>query len=188
MTGQSHDYKRHGTSTLFAALNVGTGQITGRHYKRRRRVEFRGFMNRIVTQHQGKEIHVILDNLSTHKPKRDLWLARHPNVHFHYTPTHTSWLNQIEIWFSILAAQSLKGASFVSVAELVTHIESFITSYNVVGKYPDYVGPPLHLFVQPFQWVRAVQFGAVLLRKVEIGQHVGLAFVDERSKLRPFLP
>jgi transposase len=130
MIGQSHDYKRHGTSTLFAALNVGTGQITGRHYKRRRRVEFRDFMNRIVAQYQGKEIHVILDNLSTHKPKRDLWLARHPNVHFHYTPTHTSWLNQIEIWFSILAGMSLKGASFGSVAELVTHIDTFINSYN----------------------------------------------------------
>src|SRR6201747_3013508 len=126
MIGQSHDYKRHGTSTLFAALNVGTGQIVGKHYKRRRRIEFRDFMNRVVKQYESKEIHGILD----HKPTRDLWLARHPNVHFHYTPTHTSWLNQIEIWFSILAGQSLKGASFVSVAELVAHIESFITSYN----------------------------------------------------------
>jgi transposase len=130
MIGQSHDYKRHGTSTLFAALNVGTGRIIGKHYKRRRRVEFRDFMNRVVKQYEGKEIHVILDNLSTHKPKRDLWLVRHPNVHFHYTPTHTSWLNQIEIWFSILAGQSLKGASFGSVAELVAHIETFINSYN----------------------------------------------------------
>src|SRR6202051_5205109 len=140
--GQSHDYKRHGTSPLFAALNVGTGQITGRHYKRRRRVEFRDFMNRIVKQHPGKEIHVILDNLSTHKPKRDLWLARHPNVHFHYTPTHTSWLNQIEIWFSILAGKSLKGASFGSVAELVAHIDSFINSYNENAR--------------PFVWTKSV--------------------------------
>jgi transposase len=142
MTGQSHDYKRHGTSTLFAALNVGTGQITGRHYKRRRRIEFRDFMNRIVKQHPGKEIHVILDNLSTHKPKRDLWLARHPNVHFHYTPTHTSWLNQIEIWFSILAGKSLNGASFASVAELVAHIDSFINSYNENAR--------------PFVWTKSV--------------------------------
>ena len=142
MTGQSHDYKRHGTSTLFAALDVGTGQITGRHYKRRRRVEFRDFMNRVVKQYEGKEIHVILDNLSTHKPKRDLWLARHPNVHLHYTPTHTSWLNQIEIWFSILAAKSLNGASFVSVAELVAHIKSFINSYNDDAR--------------PFVWTKSV--------------------------------
>src|SRR6202011_5457027 len=130
MIGQSHDYKRHGTSTLFAALNCGTGQITGRHYKRRRRVEFRDFMNRIVKQYEGKEIHVILDNLSTHKPKRDLWLARHPHVHFHYTPTHTSWLNQIEIWFSILSGKSLKGGSFGSVPELIAHIDAFIANYN----------------------------------------------------------
>jgi transposase len=134
MTGQSHDYKRHGTTTLFAALNVANGQVTGRHYKRRRRVEFLDFMNRVVKHYEAREIHVILDNLSTHKPKRDLWLARHPNVHFHYTPTHASWLNQIETWFSILTGQSLSGASFRSVAELVAHIESFIASYNADAK------------------------------------------------------
>ena len=117
MIGQSHDYKRNGTTTLFAALEVATGQVTGRHYKRRRRLEFLDFMNRMVTLYQGNEIHVILDNLSTHKPKRDRWLARHPNVHFHYTPTHASWLNQIEIWFSILSAKSLKGGSFASVPQ-----------------------------------------------------------------------
>ena len=83
-------------------------------------------MNRIVKSYQDTEIHVIIDNLSTHKPKRDLWLARHPNVHFHYTPTHTSWLNQIEIWFSILSSSSLQGASFLSVAELIAHISIFI--------------------------------------------------------------
>jgi transposase len=142
MIGQSHDYKRNGTTTLFAALNVGTGQVTGRHYKRRRRLEFLDFMNRVVKQHQGKEIHVILDNLSTHKPKRDLWLARHPNVHFHYTPTHTSWLNQIEIWFSILSGKSLGGGSFGSVAELMAHINSFIDSYNEEAR--------------PFVWTKSV--------------------------------
>jgi transposase len=83
MTGNRTIIKRNGTTTLFAALDVGTGQVAGRHYKRRRRVEFLDFMNRIVKQHEGKEIHVILDNLSTHKPKRDMWLARHRNVHFH---------------------------------------------------------------------------------------------------------
>ena len=136
MIGQSHDYKRHGTSTLFAALNVGTGQITGRHYKRRRRVEFRDFMNRIVKQHPGKEIHVILDNLSTHKPKRDLWLARHPNVHFHYTPTHTSWLNQIEIWFSILVRKLLRRGNFISKNHLQERIEGFIAYFNATMAKP----------------------------------------------------
>src|SRR5215472_17617048 len=103
MIGRSHDYKRHGTTTLFAALDIATGEVRGRHYKRRRRVEFLDFMNRVIAAYPDREIHVIIDNLSTHKPKRDLWLARHPRVHFHYTATHTSWLNQIEIWFSILA-------------------------------------------------------------------------------------
>ena len=142
MIGQSHDYKRNGTTTLFAALNVGTGEVTGRHYKRRRRLEFLDFMNRMVKQYQGKEIHVVLDNLSTHKPKRDLWLARHPNVHFHYTPTHTSWLNQIEIWFSILSGKSLKGGSFGSVPELIAHIDAFIANYNEEAR--------------PFVWTKSV--------------------------------
>jgi len=96
MIGQSHDYKRHGTTTLFATLEVATGKVTGRHYKRRRRVECLDFMNKGVADCPDREI---LDNLSTHKPKRDMWLARHPNGHFHDTPTHTLWLNQIEIWF-----------------------------------------------------------------------------------------
>jgi transposase len=142
MIGQSHDYKRNGTTTLFAALNVATGQITGRHYKRRRRLEFLEFMNRIVKQYPGKDIHVILDNLSTHKPKRDLWLARHPNVHLHYTPTHSSWLNQIEIWFSILSGKSLSGGSFRSVPELIAHITSFIADYNQTAR--------------PFVWTKSV--------------------------------
>src|SRR3954451_7406659 len=130
MTGQSHDYIRHGTTTLFAALEVATGKVVGRHYRRRRRIEFLDFMNRIVAAYPDRELHVILDNLSTHKPKRDQWLARHRNVHFHYTPTHGSWLNQIEIWFSILAGRSLKGASFASRSELIAHIDSFIADYN----------------------------------------------------------
>ena len=90
MTGQSHDYKRHGTTTLFAALDVATGKVTAGHYKRRRRVEFLDFMNKGVAEYPDREIHVILDTLSTHKPKRDLWRARHKNVHFRSTLTHAS--------------------------------------------------------------------------------------------------
>lgn len=130
LTGQSHDYKRHGTTTLFAALNVGSGEVLGRHYKRRRRVEFLDFMNRVVAAYPERKIHVVLDNLSTHKPRRDLWLKRHKNVHFHYTPTHASWLSQIEIWFSILTSKSLTGASFASVKDLIAHIDAFIERYN----------------------------------------------------------
>ena len=130
LTGQAHLYKRHGTSTLFAALNVANGEVTARHYRRRRRIEFLDFMNRIVAAHQGRDIHVILDNLNTHRPKRDRWLARHPNVRFHFTPTHASWLNQVECWFSILAGQALNGASFTGVAELRRHIDAFVTTHN----------------------------------------------------------
>src|SRR5215831_1935175 len=121
LTGQSHDYRRHGTTTLFAALEVASGKIVAEHSKRRRRVEFLGFMNRVVAAFPDRQLHVILDNLNTHKPKNDCWLKRHLNVHFHFTPTRASWLNQIEIWFSILADQSLAGVSFNSVVQLRSH-------------------------------------------------------------------
>jgi len=85
--GVSHEYKRHGTTTLFAALNVLTGVVHGMHTERRRRIEFLAFMNEVVADYPGQEIHVVLDNLSTHKPKHDLWLARHPNVLTSRPPT-----------------------------------------------------------------------------------------------------
>ena len=130
LSGHSHDYKRNGTSTLFAAFEVATGKVIAAHKKRRRRIEFLDFMNRVVAAYPGKDLHVVLDNLSTHKPKCDRWLARHPNVHFHFTPTRASWLNQVEIWFSILEGQSLRGASFTSVKQLREHIDAFIEAYN----------------------------------------------------------
>ena len=122
--------KRHGTTTLFAALNIATGQVKGGHYNRRRRKDFLNFMNSVIAEYPNKEIHVILDNLRTHKPKHDRWLARHKNVTFHYTPTHASWLNQIEIWFSILTRKALRGANFISVKQLRKAITYFIDSYN----------------------------------------------------------
>jgi transposase len=129
LTGQSHNYKRHGTTTLFAALEVATGKVVASHTKRRRRSEFLSFMTSLVAAYPGQEIHVILDNLNTHK-KNERWLKKHPNVHFHFTPTRASWLNQIEIWFSILQGQSLSGASFTAIKELQEHIDAFIGTYN----------------------------------------------------------
>jgi len=111
LTGHSHDYKRNGT-TLFAAFEVATGKVTAARKNRRRRVEFLDFTNGIVGAHPDTAIHVILDTLNTHKPKDDRLLRRHPNVHFRFTPTSASWLNQVEIWFSILEGQSPHGASF----------------------------------------------------------------------------
>lgn len=128
LTGHSHDYKRNGTSTLFAAFEVATGKVTAADKTRRRRVEFLDFMNDIVAHHPT--IHVGLDNLNTHKPKNDRWIRHHPNVHFHFTPTRASWLNQVEIWFSILQGKSLSGESFTSVKQLRAHIDAFIEAYN----------------------------------------------------------
>ena len=130
ITGYNHEYRRHGTTTLFAALNIATGEVKAGHYNRRRRRDFLDFMNSIVSEYREKEIHVVLDNLKTHKPKNDKWLARHKNVYFHYTPTHASWLNQIEIWFSILTRRALRGASFLSVKQLRKAITDFIQYYN----------------------------------------------------------
>ncbi len=130
LTGFSHGYKRHGTTTLFAALEVTTGQVKAGHYNRRRRVEFLDFMNHIVADYPDQELHVILDNLNTHKPKNDMWLKKHPLVKFHYTPTSASWLNQIEVWFSILSRSALKGANFTSPQQVREAIDKFIQVYN----------------------------------------------------------
>ena len=130
LKGFNHEYERHGRTTLFAALNVSTGQVKAGHYTRRRRREFLDFMNEVVADYPHREIHVVLDNLSSHKPKRDRWLARHPNLRVHYTPTHASWLNQIEIWFSILTRQALRGDSFTSPRQVREAIDRFLTVYN----------------------------------------------------------
>jgi transposase len=113
-----------------AAFEVATGKLTASHCRRRRRIEFLDFMNQIVAAWPGKEIHVIVDNRSTHKPKLERWLARHPNVHFHFTPTYASWLNQVEVWFSTLQSRSLANISFTSVRQLRNHIDTFVASYN----------------------------------------------------------
>jgi hypothetical protein len=96
-------FQKHGTTKLLEALDLASGKVVGRHYKRRRRIEFLNFMNHVVASHPEREIRVVLDNLSIHKPNRDMWLKKHKNVHFYYTPTHSLWLNQIEIWFSKFA-------------------------------------------------------------------------------------
>ena len=142
LTGFSHEYERHGTTTLFAALEVATGRVRAGHYNRKRRREFLDFMNSVVGGYpEDVELHVILDNLSTHKPKNDRWLARHPNVRFHFTPTHASWLNMIEVWFSILWKAALRGASFTSPRQVREAIDRFIDAYS------DHAAP--------FEWTKA---------------------------------
>lgn len=128
--GMKSTYKRHGTVNLFAALNVATGVIRGKTTQTKKRTDFQAFMEEVIAeQPAGREIHVILDNLNTHKKNED-WLAAHPNVTFHFTPTSASWLNQVEIWFGIFQRKTLNNASFHSIEQLVAAIGAFTDAYN----------------------------------------------------------
>lgn len=123
-------YKRHGTLNLFAALQIATGQIHGKITATKKRVDFQAFLDDVIAEQPiEREIHIILDNLSTHKGNDD-WLAAHPNVKFHFTPTSASWLNQVEIWFGILQRKALRGASFESINKLTQAIQDFTAAYN----------------------------------------------------------
>lgn len=137
---RTHDYLRHGTTNLFAALDILTGRVIGHCMPRRRTSEFLNFMDAVVGKYpDAPEMHVILDNLSTHSGDDvNTWLAHHPNVHFHFTPTGSSWINQIETWFGIITRQSIRRGSFVSLANLIRHIDTYITHWNEDSK--------------PFEW------------------------------------
>lgn len=128
--GLKSTYKRHGTINLFAALDVATGIIRGKTTQTKKRIDFQAFMDEVVADlPPDREIHVILDNLCIHKRNED-WLAAHPNVTFHFTPTSASWLNQVEIWFGIFSRKALAGASFCSITQLVQAIHDFTDAYN----------------------------------------------------------
>jgi len=128
----THDYKRHGTTTLFAALNVLDGTVIGRNMQQHRHQEFLRFLNALERAiPAGKVVHVILDNYATHKhPKVHAWLARHPRWTFHFTPTSASWLNAIEGFFAKLTRRKLERGVFHSVAALQTAINDFIERHN----------------------------------------------------------
>src|SRR5260370_1283386 len=128
--GLKSTYKRHDTVNLIAAVEVATGVIRGKTPQTKKRVDFQAFMTDLIAeQPHDREIHVILDNLATHN-KNDDWLAAHPNVTFHFTPTSASWLNQVEICFGIFSRKALAGASFASIAQLVQAIRDFTEAYN----------------------------------------------------------
>jgi transposase len=132
--GCKSTYKRQGTLNLFAALQVATGEIQASTATLKRREEFLQFMDQVVAETPAsRQLHVVLDNYCTHK-KCDAWLADHPSVHFHFTPTSASWLNQIEIGFGIMSRKALRGASFKNVTELRQAIEAFIAAYNPKAK------------------------------------------------------
>ena len=128
----THDYKRHGTTTLFAALNVLEGKVIGRCMQRHRHQEFIRFLNTIEAEvPAGKLIHVIVDNYATHKhPKVRAWLDRHPRLAFHFTPTSASWLNAVEGFFAKLTKRRLKRGVFRSIVDLQAAINRFLAEAN----------------------------------------------------------
>lgn len=132
--GLKSTYKRHGTLNLFAALNIATGEVKAKTTDEKKRKDFQAFLDEVIaTVPEDREVHVILDNYCTHK-RNENWLAKHPNVFFHFTPTSASWLNQVEIWFGILSRKALRGGSFNSKESLGQAIHEFIEAYHENAK------------------------------------------------------
>jgi transposase len=127
----THDYKRNGTTTLFAALEVATGKVTDQCYDRHGKAEFGDFLKKVAKAYPRRQLHVVLDNYHTHKhPEINAWLEKNPRVHLHFTPTSGSWLNLVEVFFGIITRQAIRRGSFDSVKELVTAIRAFIDGWN----------------------------------------------------------
>ena len=128
----THDYVRHGTTTLFAALNVADGKVIGQCQARHRHQEWLQFLKLIEAQTPaGRQLHLILDNYATHKhPKVQSWLAKHPRFHLHFTPTSASWLNMVERFFRDLTTKRLRRGVFHSVPELVAALQGYLETYN----------------------------------------------------------
>ncbi len=140
---RTHDYQRHGVTSLFAALDVATGQVLGKCYRRHRSVEFLDFLRQVDAAVPTElEVHLVLDNYGTHKTARvRKWLQKRPHYHLHFTPTHASWLNQVERWFALLTERQIKRGSHRSVQELEQAIREFITVHNQQPK--------------PFRWTKS---------------------------------
>jgi len=125
------EYYRHGTLSLYAALDVKTGKVQGKTAKRHTSAEFIAFLSQLLTQTRwAKEIHIVLDNLSAHKTLAvEEFLARHPKVRFHFTPTYSSWLNQVELWFAKIQRDVISRGVFTSVADLARKLHKYIGAY-----------------------------------------------------------
>ena len=130
--GISHDYVRHGTATLYAALDVASGKVLTHCTRRHRHQEFLQFLGQIERSVPSNlDVHLVVDNYATHKHQRvRRWLAARPRFHLHYTPTYSSWLNQVEIWFNLITQQAIRRGTFRSVRNLVQNIDRFVTKYN----------------------------------------------------------
>ena len=128
---QTHDYRRNGLTSLYAALEVASGRVTGNCAAQHTGADFLGFMKHLARRYRGRRLHVVLDNSSTHStPAVQAWLAEHPEIQFHFTPKGASWLNMVEAWFGILTRKSVRRASFETVRALVRHIDAYIAEWN----------------------------------------------------------
>ena len=128
---QTHDYVRHGTTTLFAALEVATGKVTDACHPRHRHQEFLAFLEQLARAYPRRELHLVCDNYGTHKhPAVQAWLAKHPRITLHFTPTSGSWLNLVEVFFGIITRQAIRRGTFTSVKDLVGAIGAFIDGWN----------------------------------------------------------
>jgi transposase len=128
---RTHDYVRHGTTTLFAALEIATGRVTGVCKNRHRHQEFLAFLKHLARAYPDRELHLVIDNYAAHKhPNVRAWLAANPRIHVHFTPTSGSWLNLVEVWFSIIERQAIHRGSFPSVRDLMIKIRAFINGWN----------------------------------------------------------
>ena len=134
--GVTHDYVRHGTTTLFAALDVANGQVLTDCKPRHRHQEFLAFLRHIDSNvPEDLEVHLIVDNYSPHKhAKVKAWLARHPRYQMHFIPTYASWLNQVERWFGLITQRTIRRGSFSSVKQLISKIDEFVQAYNRTSK------------------------------------------------------
>jgi transposase len=163
---RTHDYRRHGTTNLFAALNVGTGEVFGECKQTRNGEDFLAFLKKAVKPHADKEVHVVLDNLSTHTtPEVQAWLEKNPHIRFHFTPVGSSWLNQIETWFGIITRQSIRRGTFSSVKALIKQIRDYIMHWNTGAK--------------PFTWTATAD---EILAKVRLVEANIKKLVDNNAK------
>src|SRR5215210_4431918 len=136
---RTHDYVRHGTTTLFAALEIATGKVTGACKNRHRHQEFLAFLKHVTRAYPDRELHLVMDNYAAHKhPNVKAWLAANPRIQVHFTPTSGSWLNLVEVWFSIIEKQAIHRGTFGSVKDLHAKIRTFITGWN--DRCPPFTG------------------------------------------------
>ena len=164
--GVTHDYVRHGTTTLFAALDVASGQVLAQCKRRHRHQEFLAFLRHIDRNvPKTLDVHLVVDHYATHKhAKVKAWLARRPRYHIHYTPTYASWLNQVERWFGIITQQAIRRGTFSSVKQLTRKIDRFVNDYNSTNR--------------PFVWIATAD--SILAKVERLSKHNRLPLNRQR--------